>query len=124
MSGPGAPDVQPFRFSWAFVLRPEPGVGTRLVVRECFLPLTVLARLEVELVLPVSAVMTWRMLRGIWERAERMPVAPEFPCAPSSQAQPCPCRKLRPGRSSGMLVLVEDAAEASVWERWMRSGES
>ncbi|MEV0056506.1 hypothetical protein AB0H34_39220 [Saccharopolyspora shandongensis] len=39
-------------------------------MRERYLPLTALARLEVELVLPVSTVMTWRMLRGIWERAE------------------------------------------------------
>jgi hypothetical protein len=31
---------------------------------------------------------------------------------PAVVGQPCTCRECRPGRSGGMLVLVEDAAEA------------
>lgn len=77
--GPGERDVMPFRFSWAFVLRPgEPdpaGVaGTRLLVRERYRPRDLAARLMIELVVPVSALMSGRMLRGIRERAERVPV--------------------------------------------------
>ncbi|BBG01867.1 MULTISPECIES: hypothetical protein [Pseudonocardia] len=75
---PGEPEVMPFRFSWAFVLRPgeadATGVpGTRLLVRERYRPRDVAARLMVELVLSVSGLMSSRMLRGIRERAERVP---------------------------------------------------
>ncbi|WP_075314394.1 MULTISPECIES: hypothetical protein [unclassified Pseudonocardia] len=65
--GPGAASP---RFSWAFVLRTEPG-GTRLVVRERYAGGGAAARLGAEALVPVSAVMTRRMLRGIRERAER-----------------------------------------------------
>ena len=74
--GAGEPDVLPFRFSWAFVLRHgEPGPDgvprTRLLVRERYRPRSVAARLMIELVVPVSAGMSSRMLCGIRERAER-----------------------------------------------------
>ena len=45
--------------------------GTRLLARERYVPRNALARLLVEAVPPVSAVMTRWMPRGIRDRAER-----------------------------------------------------
>ena len=61
----------PYDFTWAFVLCDGEGGTTRLVVRERYGYLRWWARLIVEPVSVVSAVMTRRMLRGIRERAER-----------------------------------------------------
>lgn len=61
----------PYDFTWAFVLRPGPAVGTtRLVVRERYLCRTRSARPMVEAVAAVSTLMSERMLRGIRDRAE------------------------------------------------------
>lgn len=65
--GPGAP----YDFTWAFVLRPAPGGGTRLVVRERYAYRASWTGLVVEPVSMVSFVMSQRMLRGIRDRAER-----------------------------------------------------
>ena len=72
--GPGQPDTMPFRFSWAFVVRPlPPGEdGTprsRLLVRERYLPLGAAGRAVVEAVQPVSFLMTQKRLRGVRNRA-------------------------------------------------------
>ncbi len=74
--GPGRPDTMPFRFSWAFVVRPLPpgragSARTRLLVRERYLPLGAAGRAVVEAVQPVSFVMSQKMLRGIRDRAGR-----------------------------------------------------
>ena len=63
-----------FDFSWAFVLM---GFGgqTFLHVRERYLPRTAAARATCQAVLPVSAVMTRKMLRTIKELAESGSVA-------------------------------------------------
>lgn len=61
----------PYDFTWAFVLRDEPGGKTRLVVRERYAYTRWWARLLVEPVELVSFVMSRRMMRGIRERAER-----------------------------------------------------
>lgn len=60
----------PYDFSWAFVLAPEGGSRTRLLVRERYAYLAAGARPLVETVSVVSFVMTERMLRGIRDRAE------------------------------------------------------
>ncbi|KGM14205.1 SRPBCC family protein [Cellulomonas bogoriensis] len=60
----------PYDFTWAFVLRPGRGGGTRLVVRERYAYTARWARLLVEPVSVVSFVMSRRMLRGIRDRAE------------------------------------------------------
>lgn len=68
-TGESAP--APYDFTWAFVLRPGPAVGTtRLVVRERYLCRTRSARPVVEAVAAVSTLMSERMLRGIRDRAE------------------------------------------------------
>lgn len=76
--GPGQPDTMPFRFSWAFVVRALPPGGdgrarTRLLVRERYLPLGPAGRAVVEVVQPVSFLMSQKMLRGIRDRAEHRP---------------------------------------------------
>jgi hypothetical protein len=75
--GPGEPEVMPFAFSWAFVVRPLPpgdggGARTRLLVRERYRPAGPLGRAVVEAVQPVSFVMTQKTLRGVRDRAERL----------------------------------------------------
>ncbi|GAA4868898.1 hypothetical protein GCM10025788_02570 [Serinicoccus chungangensis] len=67
--GSGDPSM-PYDFTWAFVLPPQSGGPTRLVVRERYLYLSPWASLLVEAVSMVSAVMTERMLRGIRDRVE------------------------------------------------------
>jgi hypothetical protein len=62
--------AMPYDFSWAFVLVPEPGERTRLVVRERYRYLSPAARPMVEAVSVVSFVMTERMLRGVRDRVE------------------------------------------------------
>lgn len=70
--GPEAAPV-PYDFTWAFVLRPGPAVGTtRLVVRERYACRVPWARPMVEMIAAVSLVMSERMLRGIRDRAERV----------------------------------------------------
>lgn len=61
----------PYNFTWSFVLRDEPGAGSRLVVRERYGYSRRWAPLLVEPVEVISFVMSQRMLRGIKERAER-----------------------------------------------------
>lgn len=66
----------PFRFSWAFVVRPLPPAvdGTprsRLLVRERYVPVGAAGRATVEALQPVSFLMTQKMLRGIRARADR-----------------------------------------------------
>lgn len=65
----------PYEFTWAFVLRDEPGGGSRLVVRERYGYSRRWAPLLVEPVEVISFVMSQRMLRGIKERAERSVVS-------------------------------------------------
>lgn len=72
---PGEDDVMPFRFSWAFVIRPQAAgpdgtARTRLLVRERYLPVRAAGRVVIEVAQPVSFVMSQRMLRGIRERAQ------------------------------------------------------
>lgn len=67
----GSPRPDAFSFSWAFVLRPAPDGGTRLLVRERYGCPTQAARLLIEPVSFASFVMSQAMLRGIKERAER-----------------------------------------------------
>jgi len=73
---PGEAAVMPFRFSWAFVVRALPPgddgrARSRLIVRERYAPRGVVGRAVVEVVQPVSFLMTQRMLRGVRARAER-----------------------------------------------------
>ena len=60
----------PYDMTWAFVLRDEPGGGTRLLVRERYRYAARWAALIVEPVELVSFMMSKRMLRGIKQRAE------------------------------------------------------
>ncbi|MGO1315432.1 MAG: SRPBCC family protein [Cellulomonadaceae bacterium] len=59
----------PFDFSWAFVVRPSPSGGSRLLIRERYGYRTAAAVPIVELTIPISWLMTQRMLRGLRERA-------------------------------------------------------
>lgn len=61
----------PYEFTWAFVLRDQANGTTRLVVRERYRYARRWATLIVEPTQLISLVMSWRMLRGIKERAER-----------------------------------------------------
>jgi hypothetical protein len=61
----------PYDFTWAFVLRDEPGKTTRLLVRERYAYTRPWARLIVEPTEVLSFVMSQKMLRGIKDRAER-----------------------------------------------------
>lgn len=67
----GDPTPGGLAFSWAFVLRPAPDGGTRLVVRERYGYPRRSVGLLVEPVSFVSFLMSQAMLRGIKERAER-----------------------------------------------------
>nr|KEP24134.1 hypothetical protein DA06_23005 [Georgenia sp. SUBG003] len=69
---PGMP-APPYDFTWAFVLRPTSGGGTRLLVRERYGWQRPWVRPVVEVLQAASFVMTERMLRGIRDRAERAP---------------------------------------------------
>jgi hypothetical protein len=66
----------PYDFTWAFVLRAGPAGANRLVVRERYRYSRRWAPLLVEPVELISFVMSQRMLRGIRERAERVPPIP------------------------------------------------
>jgi hypothetical protein len=61
----------PYDFTWAFVLRDQANGTTRLVVRERYRYARRWAMLIVEPTQLISLLMSWRMLRGIKERAER-----------------------------------------------------
>jgi hypothetical protein len=61
----------PYDFTWAFVLRDQADGSTRLVVRERYGYSRRWACLLVEPVELISFVMSWRMLRGVKERAEQ-----------------------------------------------------
>jgi hypothetical protein len=61
----------PYDFTWAFVLREQPGGRTRLLARERYVYKQVWAPLLVEPVEAISFVMSRKMLRGIRDRAER-----------------------------------------------------
>ena len=65
----------PYDFTWAFVLKDEPGGTTRLLVRERYAFRRPWARVLVEPVEAVSFVMSQKMLRGIRDRAERSAAA-------------------------------------------------
>jgi hypothetical protein len=69
----------PYDFSWAFVLKGEPGGATRLLVRERYAFVRPWARVLVEPVEAVSFVMSQKMLRGIRDRAERSAATAESP---------------------------------------------
>lgn len=60
-----------WEFQWTFALRDAPGGGTRLLVRERVAFDSLLTRMAMAPVGPVSFVMTRGMLRGIRARAER-----------------------------------------------------
>ena len=62
----------PYDFTWAWVLRDEPGGTTRLLVRERYAYTRPSARFLVEPVEAVSFVMSQKMLRGIRNRAEQV----------------------------------------------------
>ena len=68
---PVGPMSAPYDFTWAFVLRAEPGGSTRLVVRERYGYVRRWAPLVVEPAELISFVMSQRMLRSIRSRAER-----------------------------------------------------
>jgi hypothetical protein len=61
----------PYDFTWAWVLRDEPGGTSRLLVRERYAYTRPWARFIVEPAEAVSFVMTQKMLRGIRDRAEQ-----------------------------------------------------
>lgn len=61
----------PYDATWAFVLRPEHGQTTRLLVRERYAYKRPWAPLIVEPTEAISYVMSQKMLRGIRDRAER-----------------------------------------------------
>jgi hypothetical protein len=64
---------QPYKVTWAFVIKEQPDATTRLLVRERY---TYRRRWTPFVVEPLEAVdflMTQRMLRGIRDRAERLP---------------------------------------------------
>jgi hypothetical protein len=65
----------PYDFTWAFTLRDEPDGSTRLLVRERYSYLRWWARPIVEVAELMSQVMSRRMLLGIRDRAERVPVS-------------------------------------------------
>jgi hypothetical protein len=69
----------PYDFTWAFVLKGEPGGATRLLVRERYAFMRPWARVLVEPVEAVSFVMSQKMLRGIRDRAERSAAATAGP---------------------------------------------
>ena len=62
----------PYDFTWAWVLRDEPGGTSRLLVRERYAYTRPWARFIVEPAEAVSFVMTQKMLRGIRDRAEQV----------------------------------------------------
>jgi len=68
----------PYDFTWAFVLLPQPGGATRLVVRERYEYSRLWAALIVQPVELVSCLMTRKMLRGIKTRAENWPPTARF----------------------------------------------
>ncbi|WP_432457092.1 SRPBCC family protein [Cellulomonas iranensis] len=72
LRGPDAPAgaaPPPYGFSWAFVLRPDPRGGTRVVVRERYVYTSAASRLVAEPSCLLSTVMTRGMLRGLRARA-------------------------------------------------------
>ncbi len=71
LSEDGAP---PFDFTWAFVLEARTADTTRLLVRERYQYARRWSALVVEPVQAVSFVMTKKMLHGIRDRAEHLPL--------------------------------------------------
>jgi hypothetical protein len=63
----------PYDFTWAFTLRDGPEATTRLLVRERYAYSRPWAWLIVEPAEAISFVMSQKMLRGIRDRAERVP---------------------------------------------------
>ena len=66
----------PYDFTWAVVLREKSSRVTRLLVRERYAYARSWAGFVVEPVEAVSFLMRQKMLRGIWDRAERMTGGP------------------------------------------------
>ena len=81
---PMANTSPPYDFTWAFVLKDEPGGATRLLVRERYAFMRPWARVLVEPVEAVSFVMSQKMLRGIRDRAEGSAAAAGSPEPPRS----------------------------------------
>jgi hypothetical protein len=73
----------PYDSTWAFTLRDEPNGTTRLLVRERYAYKRPWARLIVVPTGVLSSVMSYKMLRGIKNRAERTPVRPELQARPA-----------------------------------------
>ena len=67
---PMGDSTPPYDFTWAFVLREQPGERTRLLVRERYVYTQKWTPLLVEPVEAISFVMSRKMLRGIRDRAE------------------------------------------------------
>ena len=65
----------PYDFTWYFVLREDPPVTTRLLVRERYGYTRPWAWLLIEAAEAVSSAMSQKMLRGIRDRAERLAAA-------------------------------------------------
>ena len=81
---PMANTSPPYDFTWAFVLKDEPGGTTRLLVRERYAFRRPWARVLVEPVEAVSFVMSQKILRGIRDRAEHFATAAGSPEPPRS----------------------------------------
>jgi WS/DGAT/MGAT family acyltransferase len=69
----------PFDFTWAFILHPAAGGGTRLIVRERYAYRRWWAAVLVRPTSVISAVMSRRMLHGIRDRAEGHPAPGQIP---------------------------------------------
>ncbi len=80
----------PYEFTWAFVLRDQANGTTRLVVRERYRYARRWATLIVEPTQLISLVMSWRMLRGIKERAERPAATRDDPAVATDPARCAP----------------------------------
>ena len=70
---PAGESAPPYDFTWAWILHDERDGTTRLIVRERYAYTRWWAPFLVEPVEAVSFVMTQKMLRGIRDRAERVP---------------------------------------------------
>ncbi|MCW2526494.1 MAG: hypothetical protein JWM76_1354 [Pseudonocardiales bacterium] len=68
----------PYDFTWAFVLLPEAGVRTRLLVRERYTYAHRWVAAIVEPVELVSLLMSRRMMHGIRQRAEKRPPSNDY----------------------------------------------
>ena len=79
--------LPPYDFTWAFVLKDEPGGVTRLLVRERYAYTRPWTQALVEPVEAVSFVMSQKMLRGIRDRAECSAGARGSPAQPTLSRQ-------------------------------------